>query len=218
MCYHPGCICPIGSPTRDWATKSWDYEVGRYFPSIILDRRLNWVSEWVRPIWRDPSKPFLGTQQLTAVLPSQILSTLKITQNFTSLRSGPLFPQSRNISVFFKVQGLGSLAWFELLVLVQTCLLLDDVISGFGFWLQNMGRWWSTMVLLWKRWWSWWWWLWWWSCWRWWSWSWSGFWSWIVGAAPPLVIRHLARGPRPPCHSFYLKFFTIVFGKSYPRP
>ena len=47
---------------------------------------------------------------------------------------------SQEISQFFIVQGLGSLAWFELLVLVQTCLLLDDVISGFGFWLQNMGR------------------------------------------------------------------------------
>ena len=93
----------------------------------------------MRPIWRDPSKPFLGTQQLTAVLPSQILSALKITKlHITQIWS--TLPSVKEYLSFFIVQGLGSIACCELLVLVQTCFLLYDVISGFEFWLQNMGR------------------------------------------------------------------------------
>ena len=73
------------------------------------------------------------------MLPSQILSALKITKlHITQIWS--TLPSVKEYLSFFIVQGLGSIAWFEVLVLVQTCLLLYDVSSGFGFWSQNIER------------------------------------------------------------------------------
>ena len=132
----------------DWKSKQrlkdnnlilWSWTIFSLYHSRSKVELSEWVSE------ANLARPVKAILRNSAADGGATFTNLERPQNHKTSHHSDLVHSffSQGISQFSYssviVLGLGSIAWFELLVLVQTCLLLYHVISGSGFWSENMG-------------------------------------------------------------------------------